>query len=166
MKISKVISTRLKNARRFIKILINGRDDVQEINVVSPYGVDSNPVKNMIALYSSTSEKGKAVVIGYVNKSALADIGELRLFSTDADGDPDNGAFIHLKNDGTAEMLGTGDFMVRFNALETGFNQLRSDHNAFLTHVHGAAGTPPAPPAPTSTASISSAKIDEIKTLP
>jgi hypothetical protein len=55
--------------------------------------------------------------------------------------------------------------MTRFEELETGFNQLKSDFNSFLTHVHGGPGTPPAPPVLPSTASISGAKINEVKTL-
>lgn len=56
-----------------------------------------------------------------------------------------------------------GDFMARFNELKAGFDQLKSDHNSFLTHVHGASGTPPVPPAIPSSANIDYAKIENIE---
>ena len=113
---------------------------------------------------------------GFDNKNQISDVGEKRIFSTDSDG---NVVFaLHLKNDGTAEFGGNNDFLVRFNELESGFNALKSDLNdlvsAFNSHMHATAATgPPVPPTPIpsqipatpSTASISGAKIEEIKTL-
>jgi len=70
---------------------------------------------------------------------------------------------------------GGTDFAVRFNVLQTAYNQLKSDHDdlvqAFNTHVHATAApgapSPPTPaagiPASASTGDISGAKIDEIK---
>lgn len=66
-----------------------------------------------------------------------------------------------------------GDFAVRFNELKVAFDELKQDHNdlvtaynAFLVHVHGAAGTPPVPPAipeSLSTADMADSKIDKIE---
>jgi len=173
----KIISTKADDiGRRLVKSLGWGKDDVQETKVASSFGDDSNPVENMVAVYSPTSDIGNPVIIGYINKNQIADIGEKRIFSTDSDG---NVVFaIHLKNDGTAEIGGNSDFLVRFNELESGFNQIKSDLNdlvsAFNSHMHATAATgPPVPPTPIpsqipatpSTASISGAKIEEIKTL-
>ena len=67
------------------------------------------------------------------------------------------------------------DFAVRYNELESAYNQLKSDHDdlvqAFNTHVHATAApgapSPPTPaagiPASASTGDISGAKINEIK---
>lgn len=141
-----------------------GRADIQESYESAPYGFDSVPVKDLRAIHAETGEKGKTVVIGYINVKQLASLkpGEVRIFSTDKDGNLK--IDIRLKDDGTIEMGGTGDFMVRFDELKTGFDKLKSDFNGFLTHVHGAAGTPPVPVVLPSTASIDDAKIDEIKT--
>ncbi len=160
----KIISTEINDlAQRVAKFLRFGLKDVQTATQTAPYGMDSNPIKDMIAIYGATSDKGKPVIIGYINKNQLADIGELRIFSTDAAGALKT--FIWLQNDGIMEVGGSVDNMVRFSDLETGFNQLKSDFNAFLVHVHGVAGTPPVPPVTPSTASIAGSKIDEIKTL-
>ncbi len=173
MTIVKVISTRILSNKRLVKFLRMGKSDVQENYQVAPFGFDSNPVKDMIAVYSKTDELGKSVIIGYIDKNQLADVGESRMYSTDADGLLK--FFLHLKNNGTAEFGGDADFMVRFSGLETAFNELKSDLNnlvtTFNTHVHpgvtsGPSSTSPTPtPGTQSTADISPAKIEEIKTL-
>lgn len=139
--------------RRLVKVLRLGKSDVQTPFAVSPFGVDSNPIKDMIAVYSDTGEKGKTVIIGYINKNQLADKGELRLFSTDEAGILKK--YIWLKNDDTIEIGGDTDNMVRYSALATAFNIMLTDLNA----ARAALSLPP------STADISTAKIDEIKTL-
>ncbi len=164
MNLATIISTEINNlSQRVSKFLRFGLNDVQTAIQTAPYGVDSNPIKGMIAVYGATSEKGKPVIIGYINKNQLADVGETRIFSTDENGVLQT--FIWLQNDGIMEIGGDVDNMVRFSELKSGFDELKSDFNAFLTHVHGAAGTPPTPPATPSTASIDDSKINEIKTL-
>lgn len=176
MNLSKVISTELGAlGKRLVKVLRYGKSDVQTPTQAAPYGIDSNPVKDMIAVYCATGVKGKTVVLGYLNKDQVAAIGEIRLKSTD-----ENGAeqmYLWLKNDGTMELGGDADFMVRFNELKSGFDQLKSDLNDLKTKWNTfAAAYVPGSPAVTgtpatastsalSTASIDASKIEEIKTL-
>jgi hypothetical protein len=147
--------------RRVVKFVRYGKKDIQTSLQVAPHGIDSNPVKDLIALYADTGEKGKTVLVGYLNKNVLAAVGETRLYSTDADGALQT--FIWLKADGTMELGGNAKHLARFE-----------DFNNFVTtvfnaHMHPTAGTgAPSPPTLTgtaSTASIDSSKIDEIKTL-
>lgn len=153
-----------------------GTDDVQEKNEVSPFGVDSNPIKDMIAIYAPTSEIGSEVIIGYINKNQIADIGEMRIFSTDADGVEK--ISIHLRNTGQAEIGGTGDNLVRFNKLNDSFEQLKSDFNNLVTlynsHIHITTATVSATPVPgvisptlstgtPSAADMSLSKINELE---
>lgn len=84
--------------------------------------------------------------------------------------DVENGGIFHssgskilFRKNGDVVINDDTDFAVAFNDLKAGFDQLKSDFNAFLLHVHGAAGTPPVPPALPSTASVDAAKIDAIK---
>ena len=153
-----------------------GKSDVQECRQVAPYGSDSNPVKDMVAIYAPTGEDGKNVILGYVNKDQIADVGENRQFSTDENGDLS--FYLHLKNDGTAEFGGNTRTMVRYQELESAFNQLKSDFNTLVTaynsHTHPYVGLAPAAPGnttpttssgSTSSADISGAEITEIKTL-
>lgn len=169
----KVISTEVDSLkRRIVKLLRFGRSDVQTAIEVSPYGIDSNPIKDMVAVYAETSEKGKVTIIGYLNKNQQAGIGELRTFSTD-----NNGVekfYTWLKNDGTMEIGGNSNFAVKFNELKTEFNALKKSHNDFLTeyktHVHtggtisGSTGTTVSTQFP-NTSNIDNAKNDKIKTI-
>jgi hypothetical protein len=169
----KTISTEIRNLKRFIKFYKTGRSNVQTAQEAGPYGDDSNPIKDMVAVFADTSTKGKKVIIGYVNKNQLAGVGEKRIFSTDADGELQ--AYIWLKNDGAILLGGEGKNLVRYQELETGFNALKDKVNALISkynaHVHsgvttGGGSSGPTPSSETSSsASISGAKIEEIKTL-
>lgn len=171
--IVKTISTRIANGRRLIKFLRMGLDDVQECSQIGPFGFESNPVKSLIAVYMKTEQLGEPVIVGYINKSLLTDVGESRQYSTDSDG---NVVFdLIMKNDGTAEFGGSTDNMVRFSELKLAFDQLKTDHNslvtAFNTHIHPTPSGPSSPPTPapgipasSSTANVDGAKIDNIKT--
>lgn len=174
MNLTKILSTSLDDLqRRIVKVLRNGKSDVQTAMEAAPFGIDSNPLKDMIAVYAPTAEKGKTVIIGYLNKNQLADVGETRLFSTDS-----NGAeqfYVWLKNNGTAEIGGNAYHMVRYEKLAEAFNQLKSDFNNHITayNIHNHMGVTPGlgnssivnVTGTQSTADITPAKIDEIKCL-
>lgn len=173
MYLSRVLSTELnKVARRLVKVRVLGRDDIQKVEQASPFGVDSNPVKDMVAVYSNTGVKGESVIVGYLNRNQLAAVGEYRTFSTDADGAVK--FYIHQKNDGTCEIGGAADHMVRYSKLEEAFNRMRTDLNALIqkfnnhTHVETGGTTNKvslADQADKCNADISPAKIAEIRTL-
>jgi hypothetical protein len=171
--IVKVISTEITDlSQRLVKFLRLGRSDVRTALEVGPFGIDSNPPKDTVAAYSDTMVKGQSVVIGYVNTRQDADVGEVRTYSVDGSG---NVVFYTwLKSDGTMEVGGDSDNMVRYSELESAFNQLRDDFNNFVNttynlHQHPTAAVgPPSVPTLTGTqsnADITGAKIDEIKTL-
>jgi len=175
MNLVKIISTEINDlTERVSKFLRFGLKDVQTALQTAPYGVDSNPIKDMIAIYGATSDKGKPVIIGYINQNQLADIGETRIFSTDASGNLKT--FIWLQNDGIMEIAGDVDNMVRFSDLKSGFDELKSDLNdlkskwntfaaAYVPGGPTPVGTPPtASTSSISTASIDDSKIDKIKT--
>jgi hypothetical protein len=174
--------------RRIVKLRRLGKDDVQTSIQAGPHGIDSNPVKDMRAIYLQTGSRKKTVVVGYLNQNALAEVGGSRLFSTNDKGEEQ--AAIYMRANGDIELGGTDDFAVRFNELKAGFDQLVSDHNntvtalnslitAYNAHVHpvpladavapseGSQSLPtPASASPDtpSTATIDSAKIETIKT--
>ena len=173
LNITKVISTSFDDLqRRFIKVLRKGKSDVQTPIEASPFGIDSNPIKDMIAVYGQTEEKGKTVIIGYIDKNKLAASGETRLYSIDNNGNLKT--YVWLKNDGTMEIGGNTKHMVRYEELQTAFNQLKQDLNTFITifnsHTHtgvtigGGSTSTTTTPGTSSSADISPAKIDNIKT--
>lgn len=176
MKVVKVISTKFSDAKIMLtKLLKSGKSDVQEVKTASLPGIDSVPLKDLIALYETSEVNGENFVIGFLVSNRKAEPGEVRLFSLD-----DNNAekiYIWLKKDGTIHFGGDSGNLTRYQDLETAFNDLKAAHNdlvaAFNAHMHATAGTgPPSPPTPgagipaqPSTADITGAKIDELKTL-
>ena len=178
MNITKVISTTIERGRRIIKVLRYGKSDVQTSYETAPFGVDSSPIKDMRAIYSPTAERGKSVIVGYINENQIAEDGEVRLFSVDSNGNLK--AYTHLKKNGTIEINGSADNMVRYSKLAVAFNELKADFNlhvsTFNAHFHDVAtatavtpgvpgiSTPTKTPSTPSTANISPSKIDDVKT--
>lgn len=172
-----VISTEINNlSQRIVKFLRNGKDDIQTTEQITPFGVDSNPLKDMVAIYSPTKTKGGNVIIGYINRNQLADIGENRIFSEDSSGDLST--FIWLKNDGTMQIGGDSDNMVRYSTLKSEYDKTKDVLDSILTILTGAPinepgnGSPSALQAALSgalagkaTGDITGSKIEEIKTL-
>lgn len=152
-----------KKKRQLIEILRFGKDDVQEIEQISPVGFDSAPIANMRAIYGKTTSDGDSVIIGYFNENALASPGESRMFAVDKNGNLKT--YIWAKNDGTLEVGGADDFMVRFNKLNEGVidfqTQIQAELAKIAVGITGAGGsyTPG-----TLNVDISDSKIDEIKT--
>jgi len=162
-------------ARLVVKVLRLGSKDVQTALNVANFGVDSSPIKGMVAIHADTGIEGETIILGYIKPDIIAQPGETHLYSTDQNGV--DSFRIKLLTDGTAEIGGDADFMVRFNELKTAFDQLKSDHDnfasAFNNHIHPTPSGPSSPPTPVpsvipvqpSTADIDPAKIEEIKTL-
>jgi hypothetical protein len=119
------ISTKVEKLKRVIKFLRYGKSNTQTSSQIAPHGIDSNPVQDMVALYARTEEKGKTVIIGYINKNVLAEVGETRIYSTDSDGELQT--YIWLKNDGTMHIGGDADFMVRYNKLAEVIDEIKND---------------------------------------
>lgn len=171
MNLVKVVSSTVSNALQKVKFLRFGDGDVQEKKTVTPYGIDSNPIPEMIALYAETGVKGESVLVGFINKNAIAQPGELRFFSTDTAGVEKS--YLYFKADGFVDFNGTNDNMVRFSKLKTGFDQLKTDFNNLVTlfnahqHLSTTPGNPTSTPtaiATSSTATINSAKIRALRT--
>jgi hypothetical protein len=158
---SKVKSYVIEQTKRILKVQQYG---TKTAKVSSSYGDDSQPLKDMTAIYAHTAVNSEPVIIGYINTQQIAREGEKRLFSQTFDGSI---AFaIYLKNDGTCELGGNLDNAVRFNPLKTGIQTKDNLINielgkisAAITSLGGAYTV-----APVST-NIDSAKIEEIKTL-
>lgn len=164
----------IEEGNRVVKVVELGPKTAEQI---APFGDDSSPLNDTAGIFSKTTERGDSVIIGYFNGQQIAQPGEKRIFSLNTDGSLSFN--IHLKGDGTCEINGTGNFLVKFNELKTAFDQLVKDHNALLAdykaHVHtttatvGSSPTPGTITAPTvtltdSTASVDNAKAENIKT--
>lgn len=148
----KTISTSIKNLMRIIKVSRYGKDDTVTGLEAMPYGDDSNPITGMSAVYLELSSRKNKVIVGYINKQQLADVGEKRIYSTDANGNVKFYLWLHA--DGTCEFNGKDNHLTQYEALKVAFDQLKSDFNA---HVHPSNGAPPTVP---STADMSGAKLN------
>lgn len=165
MNLTKVISTEIDSlTRRLIKVLRIGKSDVRTPFEAVPYGIDSSPIKDMVAVYSETAEKGKDVIVGYLNKNQLADVGENRMYATDANGNLK--LYVWLKADGTMELGGTTDNAVRYQKLSDATTAYQNKIITELGKISAAiallGGSYTVGDA---TFDISQAKINEIKTL-
>jgi len=147
-----------------VKVFRYGRNDVNTPEVVLPYGIDSKPIKNKRGLVSKTSNNGTNAIIGYFLKSQNTEAGEIRVYCTD--NNSEEKFYIHLKKDGSCEIGGSVDNLVRYNGLDLGIQQQAVDINTELGKISAAivalgGAYAVAPIAP----DISGSKIDEIKTL-
>jgi len=59
----KTIATKLEDAYRHIKVQVMGKNDIQTPAEALPYGIDSNPVKDLVAVYAASSVKGEPVIL-------------------------------------------------------------------------------------------------------
>lgn len=165
---SKIDTSSVTNFVRSLKTLQFGVKTAVES---APFGDDAAPLKDMIAIFADTSNNAEPVIIGYINKNQLAGPGEKRIYSLQSNGDLS--AWIWLKGDETIEIFGNQKNMVRYQELETAFNELKDKFNELITaynaHTHIAVGlgsptsTPSAVGTP-SAADITPAKIENIKT--
>lgn len=164
MQLVTIISTSFDKFKKLVpKALRFGQDDVVTAIQSAPFGIDSNPIKGLVAVYTKTSQKGADVFLGYLNKDLLAEQGETRLFSTNESGALQT--YVWLKNDGNIEMGGNADNLVRYTKLNTALQQEVLKINAELAKIATAIGSLGGAyvVAPV-TLDISAAKVDKIKT--
>ena len=157
---SKVRDFVIENGKRILKVQEYG---VKTAKVASNYGDDSQPLKNMTAIYSPTAVNSEPVIIGYINTNQVAQEGEKRIFSQSLDGSLSFA--IHLKTNGTCEIGGAVDNAVRFNALQSSLASSDTLLNAELAKIATAIGSLGGVYTVATVATdISSSKINEIKT--
>lgn len=176
MDIIKVTETLIYKGYRRIKSAFSG--DTHDSVQITSFGDDSCPPKNIKGVKMATSTEAYHIILGYFNRSNVAVEGEKRIFSVKEDGSIS--FYVHLKNNGTMEIGGTDDNLVRYSELKTGFDQLKTDFNNFLTtqynlHTHPVPGVTVGSGSTNSSvttslgtesiADISDCKIDEIKTI-
>ena len=158
--LSKVRDFIIENGKRILKVQEYG---AKTAKVAANYGDDSQPLKNMTAIYSPTAVNSEPVIIGYINTNQVAQEGEKRIFSQSLNGSISFA--IHLKTDGTCEIGGDVDNAVRFNALATSLaasdGLLNTELGKIATAIGSLGGVYTVATVATD---ISSSKINEIKT--
>jgi hypothetical protein len=164
MNLVKVYSTSVDNLKRtIVKFLRYGKSDVQTSMQAAPYGIDHNPIKDMIAIYGETAKNGDTVIVGYINKNAKAGEGELRLFSTDANGTEK--MYLWLKANGTMELGGSADNVVKYTPLNSGLAAFQAQIQAQLVLIAAGIASAGGSYSPgTLNINISASKVAQLKT--
>lgn len=163
MRVAKVNSALIENTFRIIKSFVRGFRDVKTSFQISTWGDDSQPVKNADAIIADTANDETTVIIGYVTKNAKSNTGEKRIFATDENGN--EVIDIYLKNDGTVEIAGNGDNMIRYKPLSDELYDFREDVQTELTKIQAALASVGGTYTPAILdLDISASKIDNVKT--
>ena len=152
--------SRVKQATsEFIKVLRYGNSDVQTSEQSLPFGIDSKPIKETLAVHSTTGSSNESVILGYImNILDKTDEGETYLYSMDSSGTIKGSLLI--KKDGVIEINGNTDNAVRYLALNTAIQTFITNLNAKLTTGFAAVPFTWVP----ELLDISASKIDDIKT--
>jgi hypothetical protein len=166
MIITRFISSTIESLKRTLTVNGRGKYDPRTANECVPHGTDSSPVKDMDAVYLFTENSDKRVVVGYINKHALAKVGENRQYATDSDGVVTFNAW--LRNGHC--LIGTSedptdyiDNFVRYTPLESALTSYFGALNSAITAGVASAGgayTPPVTPF-----NMTASKIEEVKSL-
>jgi hypothetical protein len=150
-----------------LQVELDDTDDVQSVELINASGVDYNPPSGSQVIILDLGPAWKVAIASDDNVEPDTDPGDYEIYSSDAAGEAKL-SFVKCTRDGVKKLVkinGDADFAVRFNELETAFNQLKSDYDAhthqYTTPLHpstpGPTGTPPA-----STADISPAKVEDV----
>lgn len=169
-KLLRITGTSFNKLKQRVVKVIGSSKSTLTAEEYSSFGIDSNPPKDLTAIYMRTEADGDECIIGYLLKDKLAEVGETRLFSTDSD--LGLKSYVWLKNDGTILINGDNNNAVLFNELKTEFNKLKQDHNtlvqkwnafcsAYAPGSPSSLGTPPT--LATSTVTANSSNIDNAK---
>ena len=130
---SKFFEATIEQGKRILKVNQYG---VKTADESAPFGMDSNPIKGMTAIYADTSNDSESVIIGYINENQIAQKGETRIFSLDENGNLK--AFIWCKNNGEIHLNGNTSTAVKFEELKTAINNSDTLLNTELTKIQTA----------------------------
>lgn len=151
----------IEEGYRIFKVIQYGAKTADEC---SPFGDDSNPIKDMDAIFAETEVGGEPIIIGYIQKERLAQPGEKRIYSLDEYGDMAND--IWLKANGVIEVGGNKDNFVSYKNLDLALKKNDTDIMAELSKIATAIGSLGGVYAPEIIKTdISSAKTKSIKCL-
>ena len=152
-------------AVRLLQVQISNESDIQTVQYMSVPGEDTAPINgDKVQIFRIGSAFQFAVAVEDQNNVASVAVGGKRLFSRDSAGAVK--AFIELLTSGVLHLNGSAYSAVRFEELQTAFDQLKADFDAH-THLYAPGPGTPTQTAATiaSTADITPAESDTVKLL-
>jgi len=111
---SKLKSSSIEQGKRILKVFQFGAKTAKES---SPFGFDSSAPENWTAIFGETSNKGESVIIGYINKNQLAEVGSSRIYAIGSSGEVVG--YVHSRASGVLELNGSEFSGVRFQPLKS-----------------------------------------------
>lgn len=171
----------------FRTAIIRAIGKAQKVQVVSPYGLCSNPSDESLAIafnLQNVAANTIAIIDDPKNRKKNLAKGEVALYNYESQSfvylkednsieiESASGANIKLTASGDIELNGSSDFVTAFTDMKTAFDQMRTELNALITqynlHTHAASGdasftlktVAQGTPA---TADMSGAKVDTVK---
>lgn len=157
---AKFASAVIDAGKRILKVEQFG---AKTANEAMPFGDDSQPLADFIAIMADTSNIGEPVIIGYINKNQVAGPGEKRLYSLKGDGS--ESAYIWLKNNETLELNGSAHNIVRYTPLKAGIDAKDALIVAELAKIATAISSLGGVYVPGNISTdISNSKVDNVKT--
>lgn len=157
IKLSKTESTRFNKIKNLlVKILGFGKKDIVECIEGQPFGIDSRPIKGQIAIIARTTGQ-EDVVLGYITKDRIAQVGETRLYSTDSNGALK--AYVWAKNNGALDLNGESNGgLIKIQDLVDAINNIigviNYNQEIYNVHAHTETGSVTTVPIQISTAQL------------
>lgn len=152
---------------RKLQVQVTDPDDIQTVELMLASGEDSNPPDGSSVVFATLGTAwniGVAVSDGVIPSMQK---GEKKIYSVS---DGVIKAFINFLASGELDLNGNADYAVRYNALKTAFDQLKSDFNALVAkynaHFHPVSGSNTTVTAAVGTASsadMSPSKVDSVR---
>lgn len=143
MILGKIISTAIEKGMLIVKILGFGGKDIKTVYNLLPFGIDCNIPKGYRGVYADTGIDGEKVLIGIINNNVAANPGEIRIFATNNSGVEQ--IAVYLRNDGTCEIGGNADNLVRYAKLNTAMQSqttlLNTELGKIQTAIQALGGT-------------------------
>ena len=124
--LAKYSSAIIEGAKRIIKAFtIGGAATAKQ---VYPFGFDSQPLEGVTAIYSDTSNKDESIIIGYINKNQLAEVGASRMYALGESGEVSG--FVFVRASGVLELNGSDFSAVRYENLKAKIDLLQTQINS------------------------------------
>jgi hypothetical protein len=122
---SKIKSSVIEAGKRILKVEQFGAKTAKE---AYPFGFDSVPPEGFTAIFAETTNKDASVIVGYINKNQLAEVGASRMYALGESGEVSG--FVYVRASGVLELNGSDFSAVRYENLKAKIYLLQTQINS------------------------------------